>query len=185
MYTTQDNVESALDRPLTAGEASYLNGVLLPAISGYIDRETGTYFGSDEEVEVFVNGSGTERLIIPTMWEVSKVKHGSSIVGSGQYRLYPSKSPYLAITRRDGKWQKGIENYTVTGKLGYEGVPADITAIATELAVNYFSTIKEDGAVIKSERTGDNSVTYADMSSSLSITSLSTLTGYRRLSRSI
>lgn len=183
-YTTQVNVETALGRTLEAAEVTYFTGVLLPSIENYINTETGTIFGTTADTEIYVSGDGTDRLVIPTMHSITSVEKDDTVLSTDYWQSYPATAPYLALTHKTGTWEEGIDNYTVTGKLGYASVPGDITAIATELAVNYFSSKRDTtGAAVKSERVGDYSVTYA--TSSTSEGSLMTIQGYKRLSRSI
>ena len=184
MYTTQTNVEQALGRTLTTDEAAHLTSVLLPGITAYINQKTNTLFGSDDEVEIVVSGCGSSRLIIPTMWEVSSVELDGSPVDSASWKKYPSTGPYLALTKIDGIWAEGQDNYVVKGKLGYQTVSSDITSVATQMAVTAFSSKKENGASIKSEKVGDYSVTYG-IDEGAASSSLIILNNYNRLSRSI
>lgn len=134
---------------------------------------------------MYVSGDGTNRLVIPTMHDITSVEHNDTVLSTDYWQTYPATAPYLALTHKSGTWEEGTDNYKVTGKLGYASVPGDITNIATEMAASYFSIGRDDtGRVIKSERQGDYSATYV-VEDGISNKSLMTLLGYKRLSRSI
>lgn len=183
-YTTQENIESRIGE-LTADQAAYFTNVMSPAIDAYIDSVTETNFGNAEsdDVTFYVNGTGTNMLTIPTMSEVTSVSHDGDVINESEYVPFPQGSAAkLAIRKKDGTWSCGDENYVVVGKAGYSTIPADITMIATELAVNGLQARTDS---IKSEKTGDWAVTYAEGEQNISPRSLDILQTYRRLSRSI
>lgn len=185
MYTTTANIAAKLKRSLTAEESTYFTSVLDPGIDAFINRQTETTFGSGDSTDVYVSGDGSSTLIIPTMHDISAVvkineDDTEEPVSVDDYRTYPrSSSDKRALNRvSDGVWDEGIDNYKITGELGYSAVPGDITLVATELAA---SSIMENN--IKSERVGDWAVTYSDMQRTLSSSSQAILDSYHRLTR--
>lgn len=186
-YTTQANVEAKVGT-LSAEQITYLNTVLIPAIDAYINKETGTVFGSTESVEIYVSGNDSEMLNIPTMHDITEVSivDGSTetTVPSVDYVAYPrSADDKYAIQSLSESWEEGFDNYKITGELGLKTVPADIKMIATEMAVNSLSMANNQN--VKSESVGDWSVTYRENQQIISVESKSVLANYRRISRSI
>lgn len=188
MYTTQANVEAKLGTTLTDDQASYFINVLSPAIDRYIERETGMIYGSTTAVSVYVDGTGTGTLIIPTMNTITAVARVNTdgteeAISVDDYSTYPrGDTDKYALRHLNGTWEEGIENYKVTGKSGASTVPADIVMVATELAIN---ALNESNTNYKSESVGDWSATYAETNKSISDESRNILLSKRRLSRSI
>lgn len=187
-YTTQENIEDKLEAALSQDQADYFTNVLSPAIDAFINQQTETQFGSDTAANVYVNGECSSILVIPTMHTITdlvKVEDDGTetTISTDDYVTYPQgEADKYAIRSRTGTWDEGFENYKVSGKLGYTAIPADITLVATELAVN---ALNENVGNYKSERVGDWAVTYADTAKTLSSDSQQILANYRRLSRSI
>lgn len=183
MYTTKENIESALERKLSVDEVKYFDDVLKESIETYINGETSTIFGSDEMTEVYVSGEGYKRLVIPTMHEITSVKtDDGKVIPTSLYKTFPKEAPFLALTHKN-KWSEGDDNYVITGKLGYKDIPADVIAVATEMAVSVLGGVKENGTRVKSEKVGDMTTVYAEPTTSYG--SQTTLRRYARLSRGI
>lgn len=187
MYVTEANITSKLGRSLTADESSYFLSVLSPSIDAYINEATGTSFGSTTVVNVYVEGDDGNYLVIPTMHDITALARvdtdgSEEAIPVDDYRTYPFHADNkLAIKHLNGEWDSDVE-YKITGQMGYKTVPADITAIATELAVNQINSTYNN---YKSEKVGDWSVTYADNAQFLSSASIGMLDRYKRLSRGI
>jgi hypothetical protein len=190
MYTTQSNIESKLGTNLTDEQASYFSGVLDNMIDTFINNETETQFGSQTPTSIYVSGERSFMLTIPTMHEITEVKKlnsdGSdnvSLESGTDYLEYPRAGvDRYALRRLNGLWADGIENYKITGNLGYNDIPADIVHVATEIAIN---VLNESNNNYRSEKVGDWAVTYSDVSKSLSPESQTILASYRRLSEDI
>lgn len=186
-YTTTGNIAARLGASLTTEQSEYFTNVLSGSIDAYINQQTQTMFGSQDETEVYVSGSDSNMLIIPTMFAITALHRidgaDEEAVPVDDYMTFPRGDVNkYAIRTLNGTWSEGFENYKVTGKLGYASVPDDIVAVATELAVNGIDANVNN---YKSERVGDWSVTYGEMERSLSPDSVGVLASYRRLSRSI
>jgi hypothetical protein len=185
-YVNQTDVE-ALSGSLSSEQADYLNGALGAAIDSYINRITDTKFGDTTTTDVYVDGNGTANLIIPTMHTITAVTHidddgTEDVVDAADWFAYPrGETDKYAIRSLNGEWDDGFQNYKVSGILGFSAIPADISLVATELAVNGLTTTNN----YKSERVGDWSVTYSDMEQALSSDSQAILNSYRRLSRGV
>lgn len=188
MYTTVDYIQNKLGDTLTDSQSSYFDSVLDSSIDKFIDSQTHTQFGSEDEVDVYVTGEFSPMLVIPTMHDITEVyvvndDDTETLIDPTTYSLYPrGDDDKYAIRKIGGMWYEGFENYKVVGKLGFKDIPGDIALVATELAVNAFQSNYNNYA---SERVGDWAVTYKDMSASLSSESQSILNSYTRLSRSI
>ena len=203
-YTNQAAIEARLGRSLTSSEVTYLT-TLLPAIDAYINSVTGTTFlppSPDNDVTIYEQADCSSTLIIPTMRSVTSVAVSSGFTDDFQalpnteWRTYPRTAPILAL-ERNGDWGDSDTTVRIIGKLGYLTPPADIMSIAGDLAVSGIvasSVNTTNSGNLKSERVGEWQVTYSDASAtansasginSISSTSLATLQGYNRLSRSI
>lgn len=189
MYTTASYISAKLGTTLSADQVDYFTNVLDDAIDSYINRLTDVSFGSTTIVTVYVDGTDSNMLIIPTMHDITEVALINSsgvvegVVGVDEYRTYPQGSvDKLAIRKLNGTWAEGFENYKITGQAGYKVIPADIVNAATEMAVNSLNANVNN---YKSEKVGDWSVTYSEAENSLSAGSEMVLANYRRLSRSI
>ena len=183
-YTTIEQVTSAMGS-LTDEQTAYFSSTLDAAIDKYINKETETYFGETASTTAYASGDGTSTLIIPTMHTITAVKDESgNVVPAETYYAYPRHS-YEKYAIMGQNWSEGVENYRIEGIMGYKTVPADIISVATELAVNKLSGLTASTKGYKSEKTGDWSATYLDGEKNLSTNSLSTLSGYLRLSRSM
>lgn len=189
MYTTAVNAANRLQIELSPEQTAYFNDVMDKAIDEYIDGETRTTFGGTEVTTVYVDGSCTNMLVIPTMHDITQIQklaRDDSVeetLDTSDYLLYPSGDPdTYAIRLRSGIFTEGFENYAITGVLGHRDVPEDIMMVATELAAN---GINQNISNIKRERVGDWDVIYKDADTELSLDSTSTLARYKRLSRSI
>lgn len=186
-YTSITQVQSALGKPLTTEQVEYFNNTLRDSIDGYIDSETQTTFGTTNVTTVYASGNGTSLLNIPTMHTVSVVMgEDNTPYPITEYTKYPrGGDEVLALRNVNGNWSEGVENYTVVGSLGYKNIPAEISAIATEIAINNLTGLSSATLGVKSERVGDWSATYQDKEITMSTRSIDTLRSYRRLSRSI
>lgn len=189
MYTNATNLEGRLGTTLTSSQSTYYNSTLGVAIDKYIDKYTETTFDSDNIITVYVDGTDTKSLVLPTMHDITAISlvaddgTETALLGT-DYVLFPRGSDNkYAVRRLTGKWTIGIENYKITGKLGFKGVPEDITLVATELAANNLLSTNNTG--ISSERVGDWSVTYSNMDKGLSDNSKDILSKYNRLSRNM
>lgn len=227
-YTTQAQVESILQRSLTALEVTYFTQ-LLPAIEAFINEQTGTTFGPlspDNDVTIYENGqddynnhswpnryydrsdsySDNGTLVIPTMRSVTSVATSTGFpdnfvtLDPNSWVVWPRSGPILAL-KRGGSWGDGDTTIRIVGKLGYPTVPADIEAIAAAMAASAVivstNSLASSGGLYKSEKVGEWQVTYGgtDSSSSsgsssngapsISSEAMATLSGYKRLSRSI
>lgn len=186
-YTTTTNIANALDRALTPEEIAYFNDVLSDAIDEYIDSSTDTSFGSEAEVTVYASGGNTDTLTIPTMNTITAVQNDEgTAIATTEYAEYPKRGDErLALCRKNGKWDSGLENYRIVGRMGYKVLPKDIVAVATEIAVHVLTSLTAEAQGVKSEKTGDWAVTYIDGEKPLSARSMAILAQYRRLSRRI
>lgn len=188
-YTTSANIAARLGKSLTADQSTYFTSVLDAAIDAYINKITGTSFGSTVSVEVYVETDDTQggTLVIPTMHDITSL---AKVNNDGTEELIPVDDYYtwprgvddkLAIKSVSGDWESDA-TYKITGELGYKNIPADIVEVATELAVNGLSGNVND---YKSEKVGDWSVTYAEGEKQLSSSAMTVLNSYNRLSRSV
>lgn len=184
-YTTKALIGNKLERDLSTDEETLLDSALT-AIDKYIDRETGTTFGSDVETDVYVSGEGNDTLVIPTMHEITTVeKVDWEDTVEETYTKY-FKSPrgnteIFALKKASDEWPEGDENIKITGKVGYEEVPKDIELAATLIG----SQLIESRSDVSSESVGDWSVSYRNISEIAPRTALNILNSYKRLSRRI
>lgn len=174
---------------MTDDEVNYFANVLDGSIDAYINQQTETVFGGTAPTDIYFDGNDNKLIIIPTMHDITSVTHYNddgtldTVIDSAKYIVYPSgENDKYALRMYTDTWDAGMDNYKVTGVLGYTDIPPDITLVATELAVNILSANLNN---YKSERVGDWAVTYADMHESLTADSLAILANYRRLSRDI
>ena len=186
-YTTVANIEAKLGIALTADQIQYFNTVLSIGIDEYINYITGSVYNSISIVSVYESGSGSEQLVIPTMYDITAVAQlngiTESIVSTDSYSFYPrGKNFVYAIRNLNGFWAEGYDNIKITGKLGYPTLPTDIVNVATEIAANEFT---QNTLGYKSEKVGDWSATYAEGGIELSALSNSVMKRYTRLSRRI
>ncbi len=189
MYTTTAKITDKLGTSLTTAQSNYFTNVLNAAIDATINRITGTAFGSTTSTSIYVDGSDSSLLIIPTMHDITAVAklddNTSTYIALpvADYRTYPQGDlNKYAIRNINGTWSDGLENYKITGKLGFAEIPADIIDIATTMAID---SLGGNANNYKSERVGDWAVTYADTEKTILTEAMSILESYRRLSRSI
>lgn len=189
MYTTTSYIEAKLGRSLTTAQANYFNTVLDNKIDTTINKMTRSVFGSLTPTTVYVDGTGTGLLIIPTMNNITAVAKDDNNSGTytdlaaDTYRVLPlAEVNKYAIRVTTGTWFIGTENYKITGILGYEDIPADIIDVATSMAID---SLTNNITNYKSERVGDWAVTYADVNKTLSADQMQIFDNYKRLSRSI
>lgn len=174
---------------------------MIDFVSGYMDKYVGYSLArdySDPAQDVFLDGSGTQYLILPNALNgslsVSKVSLDGSTSEVQYIANYPLNAPYTEyLGSRVGIFTAGMANYKVTGgKLGRYTIdfatpanhtlPADLTQVATTLASEIVkagsvqASIQSSG-IVTSEDTGSYSVSYASpeaLSSILSATPTAT-----------
>lgn len=159
MYTTNTLIANKLDRSLSDEEVQLLTEVS-DGIDDYINYTTGTQFGSDESVSVYVSGDGNKTLTIPTMHEITSVElvDGDYVEDTyTDYVVHPrdTNKPIYAL-RKSLPWPEGDDNIKITGKLGYKDVPSDIVLAATLIGVQML----ESRSDVSSESVGDWSASY-------------------------
>lgn len=185
---------------------------LIEFVSGYMDSYIGYSLAknySDPATSLFLDGSGTEYLILPNAVNGSLTLESVDISGSlanvDYIALYPLNKPYTEyLGLKLGKFQAGMANYKLSGvRLGRykidwansanHNLPTDLTQAATSLA----SEIVRQGSIqasltssgiITSEDTGSYSVSYATptaemLTSMLSLvpTATSILKSYKKI----
>lgn len=183
MYTTIQNVESALGT-LTDSQQAYFTNVLSPAIDQMIDNAAETTFGGTTVVSVYTSGHDTTQLMIPTMHSVTTViDHDGNTIDPTTYYLTPRTGDSYGIINSNGTWNDGVDNYQVSGVLGYAVVPPAVTAVATDLAILALQTATSSH--LMREKVGDWEAFYKNTQMGLTDTHLAILSTYRRLSRSI
>lgn len=182
MYTDRTSIENVLGRTLTDREFAYFDATLNAAIQKYIDEKTETTFGKSDPTIIYASGDGTNILVLPTVHDITEVKHGDDTIEDYQESPRHGDERFCLVAN---SWEKGVENYAISATLGYKEIPADIKAVATEIAVNYFSGLQATTEGYKSEKVGDWSATYLNGEQALSERSMDTLADYIRLTRRI
>lgn len=124
----------------------YLAGLERAAIA-YVQRKTGWYWGSAEDVTVHLRGMGSPDLWLPDhASDVGEVVQWSpygvdQTIDASEYalRLEPGSTHGIRLVRRSGIWHPGVE-YAVTYTRGYaEGAePEDIRQAVTALVALWY-----------------------------------------------
>lgn len=142
----------------------------IEAVENYIDAETNNDFAvaedeSGPEEERVYDGDGTSTLFIDPAMEISSVSiNDGEPLDESSYVLYPAnRYPKDKIALKScRKFLKGLQNITVTGRFGYDAVPADIEFVATVLVAGIINFSNQSEGEIQSMTIGRYSVSYKD-----------------------
>ena len=183
MYTTLAKVKTALGATTMNDEDIQ---EVINLVSGYIDSYVGYNLGqlSTRLSTFYVDGSGTEYLMLPSAlngsWLIEDTENGESLVLDENIVSYPQNKPYTEyLGKKRGKFGKITAQYKITGAVfakyavsweneSFHTLPAEITGVATKLAVNTckaggleISGNKEKAGKVTSETIGSYTVSYA------------------------
>lgn len=168
-YTDVNLIAAFLKRDLTSNEQLTLS-ILIPSVMRWIDRTVGyTFLEVAETTRVYDGGESS--IDIDPAYEITAVK---SIDDAGEDNYtYTLTSEYLLeplnetikteIRRRNGYFPIGESRIAVTGKFsGWDnGVPEDITMIATKIAADVLTMASSNASNVQSESLEGHSVTYS------------------------
>lgn len=186
-YTTRAKVSAALITP----PADAVIDAVIALVSGYIDTYLGCKLASnysDTPADFFVDGSGTQHIILDQPLNGFTSVQFIGISGSASdvpYTCsYPLNKPYTTyLGLKTGKFSAGMGNFVFkNARIGYfkvdfvtpanHNLPESITAVATSLAVAMInsgavvlatsSNELEKSGKITSETIGSYSVSYAN-----------------------
>ena len=144
----------------------------------YIDNFCNRTFEQESATTKLYDGDGTRELLVDDLLTLTKIeildRDGNvdyTIDGSTEYYLYPANTtPKTSITIEPTNadvsvFPKGKQNVRLTGTFGYsETVPEDIRFAATKLVAGIIQEGNYDvGSEIKSEKLGEYSITYQDV----------------------
>lgn len=155
----------------------------LEGASGLVRRFTGRTFDLTEDDEVYLNGAGTYRLVLPNrpvgaIGEIETLDADDVATAVTTYRFDPATG---VVYRTDAVWPTGFRNIHVTYDHGYimpgtEGcnLPDEIRSTTAQIAARLY-TLSTAGGTITSETIGSYSYT-ADASESASSSTVPGLT---------
>lgn len=200
MYTSKSQVEDYLAVTIDSSLSTSLEG-WIQAVQNFIYRYTGRRFDKAENPTTRkYDGNGRIRMEIDDCTEVSKLTiYGIEVTAEG-YFLYPGNEPvknaielnqYISAMRnsRSGNFltfDAGQQNVEVTGKFGWDEVPADIALAATKLVGGIIKEAVGDKDIkeVTREMLGDYQADYAavsDIAHALKVTDL--LDPYKRIGK--
>lgn len=141
---------------------------LLPATRAAIDAEAGRDFLFHAEAEVWVDGGGSDRLLLSAegvvpVWAVRRVEIGGVEVAAREYVCYGDEGTLRM--RPGGRWggvfPKGVQNVRVVLDWGYRSPPEEISLAQAKLvAAQVLGEMAGDRGSVESVRLGDYAVTY-------------------------
>lgn len=161
MYTDVDAVGAYLGVTISEEDEEKVEE-WIRAMSITIDNLANRVIQDDATQTFSYDGDGSNLLIIKDCVDISAVVVGSRDV-TAHIAKYPANKGYTSrIALKDGyRFEKGLLNVSVTAiQAMHEEVPADIKLACTILVAGIYN--KSEGAVGKSEKIGDYSVTYAE-----------------------
>jgi len=164
------NIDSSFDSQITEW---------ISVVKEYIDDYCGREFEQESATYKLYDGDGSRELLIDDLLTLTKIEilneDGEveyTIDGSHDYYLYPAnKTPKTRIILEPlnadiGHFPKGRQNVKITGTFGFAStVPEDISFAATKLVAAIIQEGNYDiGSEIKSEKLGEYTVTYQEVS---------------------
>lgn len=190
-YTTKTKVENYLSILVPEALADSITE-WTQAVQNYIYRYTGRKFDKAENPTTRkYDGNGQIRMEIDDFTEISKLTiYGIEVTADG-YFLYPSNEPVKNVIElnqymsalgnsRSGNFltfDAGQQNVEVTGKFGWDDVPADIALAATKLVGGIIKEAIGDKDIkeVTREMLGDYQADYtavSDIAHALKVTDL-------------
>lgn len=174
-YTTTTNVGNYLKRTLSAGETTYLNDVLIPAVKAWIDKKLGSNFDSAIATTRTFDGCGLKSIDIDPCTNITAVR--SVDYDGDEQTLYTSGEDYVAyplnetvkreLRARGRHWPKGFANIEVDAIFSEyadgNAVPGDIVSIATAIVAGMLAgSTNAEG--VESESIEGHTVKYTNES---------------------
>ena len=158
---------STTDDDLLASKIAGINGRIIQRIGYYPGPSTDTsrvYHGKDAAGRRLWLPGGVRSITTLTVGGSTGATQTAAtstdyIYGPDSYLLRPGE-PYAFLEWKDvttgnwGYWPYGYSNVTITGLFGWNQVPEDLVAIATEWAVHDWKVRNTGGGVIASEEFG-------------------------------
>lgn len=179
MYTNKARIQNYLLITIDDSFASQIDE-WIEAAQNYIDNYTGITFEEESGVTYKIyDGDGSRELLIDELITFTKVEIldedgdiNYTIDSSDEYYLYPAnKTPKTRIKINPynapiSYFPEGDQNVKVYGTFGYaSSVPEDIRLAATKLVAEIITESNfEVGKEIKSEKLGEYSISYQDVS---------------------
>lgn len=174
-YTNAALITAQLKRELTDSENSLL-GLIIPAVSSYIDLKLGTSFSQVEASTRYYTGGDClvdiDPCTDPTAVNlIDDYGTASDTYDASNYIFEPANATVKTyIRKRWGKFPKGLNRIGVTAKFSQYGpdaegnavIPHDIQLAATIIAAGLLSNgpVDADGNGIKSENIEGHSISY-------------------------
>lgn len=177
-YTNKARIQNFLLINIDDSFASQIDEWIL-VVKEYIDDYCGREFEQESDTDKTYDGDGTKELLIDDLLTLTKIEildeDGTvdyTFDATTEYYLYPTnKTPKTRIVINTpnapiGIFPKGYQNVKITGTFGFATtVPEDIRFAATKLVAAIIQEGNYDiGSEIKSERLGEYSITYQDVS---------------------
>lgn len=160
-FADVDELRTLLDEPDLDEDRAQM---LLDAISDQIRDELGWSVTAEAGVKVTVDGSGDEKLLLPTMHltSVSSVVEDGSPLSGEDYLVYRAGYLTRAVSGFAIDWTRRLQGVAVTFDHGYpEGsLPAVFRMVALEAVARMWDN---PAGSLKSRTVGRVAVTYADM----------------------
>jgi len=174
MYTTQSKVEQYLNTDLSAVSSEVLKWIA--SVQAWIDKYCGKTFEASSETRYY-DGNGKQRILIdsfignPTVaiLESDGTVHLSLTEGPAEdYITYPlnesEKNELVLVTTANIlSFLRGKRRLRVTATFGASSaVPADVELAATKLVASIVEK-RTKGGETKSEKLGDQTISYKDI----------------------
>lgn len=177
-YTNKANIQNLLLITISDSFDSQISE-WISAAEAWINTYCGREFEQESSTYKLYDGSGTKELLIDDLLTFTKVETldldgdvDETVDSSSMYWLYPAnKSPKYKIRLNPANspvsvFPKGHQNIKVTGTFGYSSsVPSDVKLATTKLVGAMIRESQTDvTAQIESEKLGEYSVTFSDIS---------------------
>lgn len=160
-YTNVTLIQQKTGTTLTADQTSYMEAVILPGITKWIDQYLGlktSYAAAEGTGTVIFGGNGTNIAILPTLDGITRVSERDQDGTTHDIATDSWIESEPGVVRLySGRFVKGIANYEAEGPT--ITVPAPIQMAATIMASNAITTT--GSGTIQSEKIGDYQITYA------------------------
>lgn len=159
MTTLATLEDFALARGLAFDPTDAAATIALEGASAAIRGWCHNAFDRVEDVELTVDGTGTDSLVLPALnIAVTTVEEEGEEVASDEYKVAAREG----ILYRDwpATWRKGRRNIVITLDWGWEIYPPEVTMVAIAVATRIYTTATSGGATISAEQVGRYQVTY-------------------------
>jgi len=162
MYTSVTLIQQRTGQTLTADQQSFVNTVIIPALTDWLNRYLGTsYLTVAGPTTVIKNGDGTSVMLVPELSTVTAIEPrnqdgtlGDALDADDYY--YSNGALYLY----SGRWATGRQNWRISGN-GIV-VPYPLQLAATIMASNMLNAGSTTEGGLKSEKIGEYTKVYGD-----------------------